>query len=67
MVLPLPPDGALVVDNTRGLYGGDDVMEQANPVLVKTASCASQHGEEGNMKGSVCSYVLTVLIISIAR
>ena len=44
VVLPLPPDNALVVDVTRGLNGGD-VIKEADGILVKTAS---------GVGGSVC-------------
>ena len=47
MVLPRSPDEALVVDIARGL-NGCDVVKQANGVLVKTASCVGNHGEEGD-------------------
>ena len=49
VVLPLPPDEALVVDVTRGLNGGD-MIKRADRILVKTASCVGDHWEESNVK-----------------
>ena len=63
VVLPLPPDEALVVDVAGGLNGGD-VIKQADGVLVKTASRVGNHGEKGDVKTLVWLRVLSILGVS---
>ena len=62
VVLPRSPDEALVVDIAGGLKG-DDMIKQANGVLVKTASRVGNHGE----KGDVLYYGIGPFLLSVER
>lgn len=53
MVLPLPPNEALVVNVTRGL-DACTMMEQTNSVLVHPAHGVGDHREESSVHGDVC-------------
>ena len=49
MILPRPPDEALVLDVARGLDSGS-MIEQAHRILMQVPYSVGYHREEGNVE-----------------